>query len=246
MLILIFIIIFCLFIFNKLFKNKIIIISNLTMDYKSESGNLNCSLFSNENETAALNSSCHMCLRHKRKKDTYNPIPKSVKDNLQKGLNNGRWTLEEHTNFIKGVINYGNKWKKIEQLVVTRNCLQARSHSQKIFSKLELLQILPKELCSIKALYNHCLALSSEELAKMIYLLTVIVYERLEKDNLKKEAIDSSTKALFESKEFKNCCQGLDEHIPSNKISVIKIPITVFNNQESSLSKLIFNYFYRF
>ena len=192
------------------------------MDETSESGVLNCSLISNCNELT-LNSSCNKCLRQKRKKDTYNPLPSTMQQNLERGFSNGRWTLEEHTQFIKGILKYGNKWKKIQALIETRNCLQARSHAQKFFSKLEHMGIVPVEICNLKAIYNHCLSLNQEELSKVIYLLTIVAFEKLDKDCLKKDC--------FISKDIKDCCSSL-----SNKSSIIKIPILT-SNEELSLSK---------
>lgn len=56
---------------------------------------------------------------------------------------NGRWTKEEHLKFIEGkaaanqgVKLYGKNWKKIEEVVRTRNGAQIRSHAQKFFNKL--------------------------------------------------------------------------------------------------------------
>ena len=47
----------------------------------------------------------------------------------------GRWTEEEHRNFLKGIIKYGNDWKMVEKIVKTRTSSQSRSHAQKYFLK---------------------------------------------------------------------------------------------------------------
>ena len=60
-----------------------------------------------------------------------NPEKKQIK------LNKGHWTKEEHKKFIDGILTYGNEWKKIENIVKTRNSVQARSHAQKFFSKIK-------------------------------------------------------------------------------------------------------------
>lgn len=49
------------------------------------------------------------------------------------GLNTGRWSKKEHLAFLKGIFEYGSKWKKVQNIVKTRNSTQARSHSQKFF-----------------------------------------------------------------------------------------------------------------
>jgi len=51
-------------------------------------------------------------------------------------INNGRWSNAEHKAFINGIFKFSNDWKRITGEIKTRTCLQARSHSQKFFSKL--------------------------------------------------------------------------------------------------------------
>ena len=88
-----------------------------------------------------------MMLREKRKRKNYAAIPLSFQNNKIKGINNGRWTLEEHRKFIFGILKYGNKWKEICQEIKTRNTGQARSHGQKFFSKLyKFLRLFAKTL----------------------------------------------------------------------------------------------------
>ena len=48
----------------------------------------------------------------------------------------GRWTKEEHNNFLKGMKEYGNDWKMLEKLIKTRSRSQIRSHAQKYFVRL--------------------------------------------------------------------------------------------------------------
>jgi SHAQKYF class myb-like DNA-binding protein len=49
----------------------------------------------------------------------------------------GRWTREEHLNFIKGLELHGKGWKKIAALIKTRTVVQIRTHAQKYFLKLQ-------------------------------------------------------------------------------------------------------------
>ncbi len=53
------------------------------------------------------------------------------------GKQNGRWTQEEHTLFLRALDIYGREWKKVETYVKTRSSAQIRSHAQKYFAKLE-------------------------------------------------------------------------------------------------------------
>ncbi len=53
----------------------------------------------------------------------------------------GRWTLEEHSLFLKGLEFYGKGWKKIAELIKTRTVVQVRTHAQKYFLVSVLLRI---------------------------------------------------------------------------------------------------------
>lgn len=49
----------------------------------------------------------------------------------------GRWTTNEHEIFLAGLKEHGKGWKKIAEMIVTRNVVQVRTHAQKYFQKLE-------------------------------------------------------------------------------------------------------------
>lgn len=49
----------------------------------------------------------------------------------------GRWSPEEHQRFVDALKLYGKNWKKVEEIVGTRDGTQIRSHAQKYFAKLE-------------------------------------------------------------------------------------------------------------
>eukprot|EP00559_Dactyliosolen_fragilissimus_P008406 CAMPEP_0184863892 /NCGR_PEP_ID=MMETSP0580-20130426/12977_1 /TAXON_ID=1118495 /ORGANISM="Dactyliosolen fragilissimus" /LENGTH=298 /DNA_ID=CAMNT_0027362475 /DNA_START=350 /DNA_END=1247 /DNA_ORIENTATION=+ len=48
----------------------------------------------------------------------------------------GRWTKEEHEEFLAGLKVFGREWKKVAQRIPTRTSAQIRSHAQKYFAKL--------------------------------------------------------------------------------------------------------------
>jgi len=48
----------------------------------------------------------------KKKKST-----KSLKYLDKRNINSGRWTTREHFKFIKGILLYGNNWKKVNNLL---------------------------------------------------------------------------------------------------------------------------------
>ena len=67
-----------------------------------------------------------------------------INNNLENENNNnqyhiGRWTDEEHQKFIDGILEYGNEWKKVQQIIKTRSSTQARSHAQKFFLRVKKL-----------------------------------------------------------------------------------------------------------
>jgi len=48
----------------------------------------------------------------------------------------GRWSKEEHQQFLEGISIYGKEWKKIAGMIATRTVVQIRTHAQKYFQKL--------------------------------------------------------------------------------------------------------------
>ena len=51
------------------------------------------------------------------------------------GKSAGRWSPDEHFEFIKGLQKYGKNWKGISKIVKTRTPSQVRTHAQKFFMK---------------------------------------------------------------------------------------------------------------
>ena len=64
------------------------------------------------------------------------------KNKKNKNLNskNGRWSKEEHYQFLDGIIQFGINWKKIKNLINTRTAVQVRSHAQKFYKKMKSLK----------------------------------------------------------------------------------------------------------
>jgi len=60
-----------------------------------------------------------------------------VKEYQNFGAVNGRWTREEHQQFLESMRLYGKDWKRIEEHVGSRTCSQIRSHAQKYFLRME-------------------------------------------------------------------------------------------------------------
>jgi SHAQKYF class myb-like DNA-binding protein len=51
--------------------------------------------------------------------------------------NTGRWTLEEHRQFLHAIEIHGKSWKKVASCVKTRSVVQVRTHAQKYFQKIQ-------------------------------------------------------------------------------------------------------------
>ena len=63
-------------------------------------------------------------------------IAKKEKVTTARKTSSGRWTREEHEQFLEGLKVYGREWKKVAQRIPTRTSAQIRSHAQKYFAKL--------------------------------------------------------------------------------------------------------------
>lgn len=48
----------------------------------------------------------------------------------------GRWTENEHRQFLQGLAIHGKDWSKLEKFLKTRTSAQIRSHAQKFFKKI--------------------------------------------------------------------------------------------------------------
>ncbi|RHY35433.1 hypothetical protein DYB32_000090 [Aphanomyces invadans] len=47
----------------------------------------------------------------------------------------GRWTSQEHAAFLEGIKLFGKNWRRVAQVVGTRNAVQTRTHAQKYLLK---------------------------------------------------------------------------------------------------------------
>lgn len=69
-----------------------------------------------------------------KRKMKFNDKPEKEKKTM---FYKGRWTQEEHIAFIEGIVQYGNNWFELQNLIKSRSTKQIRSHSQKLFSKIQ-------------------------------------------------------------------------------------------------------------
>jgi len=49
----------------------------------------------------------------------------------------GRWTDDEHNQFLEGLRLHGKEWKEIGKMIPTRSIVQIRTHAQKYFQKVQ-------------------------------------------------------------------------------------------------------------
>jgi SHAQKYF class myb-like DNA-binding protein len=75
--------------------------------------------------------------KHKRAASTKTNKTKSRKKSNE---STGRWTAEEHREFLRGLQIHGREWKKVATLIPSRSSAQVRSHAQKYFVRLQKLQ----------------------------------------------------------------------------------------------------------
>jgi SHAQKYF class myb-like DNA-binding protein len=133
-------------------------------------------------------SNCTKFLRKKQQR-SYNVVKESLRRNMESGLNNGRWTLEEHKRFIQGVLEFGNRWRYVAKVIETRNSAQIRSHCQKFFSKLHNLGIegISNNITDVNYLHDLALTLEPNDLSQLIIQLTDVAFNKLEKLDNKKQ-----------------------------------------------------------
>ena len=60
---------------------------------------------------------------------------KNKKINKNNNPITGRWTSQEHKQFLEGLNSYGDNWKKINDIIQTRSPNQIISHAQKFYLK---------------------------------------------------------------------------------------------------------------
>ena len=119
---------------KKLFLNQIIEDNNVNKKEiikESVVNNLSNLSKEEENNTPLIQNFNNNIIQIKNTNTDYE------NDENENQYNIGRWTEDEHEQFIKGILEYGNEWKKVQQIIGTRSSTQARSHAQKFFLRIK-------------------------------------------------------------------------------------------------------------
>jgi SHAQKYF class myb-like DNA-binding protein len=149
-------------------------------------------------------------------------------------FNAGRWTEEEHSKFLKGILEYGNEWKMVQKIIKTRSSTQARSHAQKFFLKIKKVIKSQKMQFNEENLLNY-ISNSIKNFndgqplteAKRKRLLNVIIlnFQNFGKDETKScDIMDIGTKNIIPQKEGDKsafCEKEYNKNIVSEKNSII-------------------------
>jgi SHAQKYF class myb-like DNA-binding protein len=142
---------------------------------------------------------------------------KALKSNENKNLLNGKWSLEEHFNFILGVFKFGNDWNEIQNIIKTRSIEQCRSHSQKFFLKINRLhkkgRCLEVPINNLE-FYQKRSLINQKELKELIERILKIDYEN-----------DLTDSDILIDKVF----NFIGERITLNKSSVTDISMNLYH-----------------
>ena len=148
----------------------------------------------------------------------------SSKINKTNGINEGRWSFDEHIKFIEGIILFKNNWVKVAKYVGTRGPIQARSHSQKFYFKLK------------KAKNNEFHINFQNRNIKNIFDIIYLLKERNNSNNNEKEYIINALTSLTKITNFliyTNNNKVNDRHndiIKVNQKNIINNNMTIKDN----------------
>jgi len=140
----------------------------------------------------------------------------------------GRWTDDEHSQFIKGILEYGNEWKMVQKVIKTRSSTQARSHAQKFFLKIK------------NTIKSQKISNISENILKYIYSSNQALNNGLSlKDDQKKKLLDvilSNIKRCEPEYENINLNENVEKpsNFEDNNIN-LKKDLVVISNKDNNI-----------
>ena len=159
-------------------------------------------------------------------------------------FNAGRWTEEEHSKFLKGILEYGNEWKMVQKIIKTRTSTQARSHAQKFFLKIKKIIKSQKMQFNEENLLNYISnsiknfndgQSVTEDQRKRLLNVIILNFQNFGKDEIKScNMVENRTKNLGSQKEGDKstfCEKDCNKNIASEKNNII------IENIENNYSK---------
>ena len=207
--------------------------------------------------TSNLDNNYNLNDSQENKNDLQNSISKSIYNEMplekekitnDASFRTGRWTKEEHIDFIKAIFKHGNNWKRVQNCILTRNSTQARSHAQKYFlrlskilnlnivnnSSLEYINKLPREflLNSIRSCSHNYISLIKDEIDRLLKVLIDFNSKSKTRNSIKR---NKEKKYEFQNKNFHDNISKY--YLSKKKYFIIEKKIKSFiqeNNIDSS------------
>eukprot|EP00347_Sterkiella_histriomuscorum_P003631 403363545 len=171
------------------------------------------------------------------KKEIVFQIDPTYLNQNQGPVNNGRWTKQEHEQFISALKSNGKNWQKVFEAVSTRNEQQVRSHAQKFFNKLKKKKnIQGTELYDAMVSYNsRQLGFHKKDAEKTLKSLGLNKTKTIQKD---KYFLDKRDKTANNEVSQSTSSPGLFH--TQRKLSQ-QYPILKNLNSSTTLNSLVFN-----
>lgn len=127
----------------------------------------------------------------------------------------GRWTKDEHSLFINGLVENGNDWAAIESLVQTRSKKQIRSHAQKLIlnlqENLEFVELFDLQEKSISASLLRSISSSSVETrAKLVNFIQLLEFQAspyISQSNIPDYVLDNYLQLKIKNNNHERVCK---------------------------------------
>jgi SHAQKYF class myb-like DNA-binding protein len=136
-------------------------------------------------------------------------------DQDEKFFNQGRWTTDEHINFIQALLIHGNDWRRVQQTICTRSTTQARSHAQKFFIRIK------------KKIFNKDDENKLTQSQIFYFIRRYVKREIMEK--------------LLQDPERRKILEGMDEKLSKVLLSMMTDRKFTISSQEEDLDTLLSN-----
>ena len=153
--------------------------------------------------------------------------------------NEGRWSKEEHDNFLDGIVQYGINWRKVKTLIDSRTPIQVRSHAQKFFRKLKMckdeqlgIDFTKENISSIRDMIHQIKEININYNIKYIFKYLT---DKLDKKKKTKKYNECTTN-LYENKEKFNKYNNILENGNNNLLINLNSEMNILNNSPQLLN----------